>query len=129
MMTGPVRRQQGLTFLGWALILVLVGFGVFLFMKVFPVYMNQFKVVSVLNTLRDEPDLARAPKDMVRRRLQKLLDVNSIDRPRASDAIISGGHGNPRSVEIRYEVRKPFTSQVDVVFKFDHSVQLARSGG
>lgn len=102
--------------------LVLVGFGIYLFMKVFPVYMNQYKVVSVLKTLRSEPGMANAPKDMVRRRLQKLFDVNDIDRPKASDAVISGGAGEPRSIEVQYEVREPFTGQIDVVFKFDHSV-------
>lgn len=124
---GGIKRQRGLTFIGWAFTLVLVGVGIFVVMKIFPIYMNQYKITSVLDTLSDDRGLADAPRGAVRERLRKLFNVNDIEYVDAADAEISTGRES-RTVRIAYEVRQPFTGHIDVIFKFDNSVAVAGGG-
>jgi len=118
-----LQRQSGMTLVGWMFTLVLVGFVVYIGLKVVPIYLNAYNVDSVLRTLKGQPGIADAPPVVIRDHLGKMLDVNDIDHPTAREARISGAPGD-RTVELKYEVRAPLSSNIDMVFKFDPSVNL-----
>jgi len=122
-----LQHQRGMTLISWVFTLVLVGFVVYVGLKVVPIYINAYEVRSVLTTLKGEPGIAQATPEEIRSHLGKMLNVNYIDHPSARQARISGGPGD-RTVDIDYQARTQIAPNVELVFSFDPSVHLVGGG-
>jgi Tfp pilus assembly protein PilE len=48
----PLNRQKGMTAIGWLIVLALIGFFVLLTLKMLPSYLEYYKIVSTLDSLR-----------------------------------------------------------------------------
>ena len=53
----PRDRQQGMTFIGWVLMLMIFGFFVLLALKLIPTYLEYFRVVKQLSSLEEQGGL------------------------------------------------------------------------
>jgi hypothetical protein len=75
-------RQAGITFIGWVVLLVPLAIIFFAGLKLFPIYMNHFKVVQALNQTAD----ANRSTDIIsptaiRVELEKRFDIEGIEDP------------------------------------------------
>lgn len=76
----PSRRQRGMTF--WMLLFVLVVLGtVFLFgLKLFPIYLESFKINQIIKTVAQEPGIGNLSKREITEKLVKRFDIDDVRR-------------------------------------------------
>ena len=117
------KRQQGLTFISWLVILVVVGFFVLIALKVTPVYMEHFSVKAALESLKNEPLISRKPVSEIRKMLNRRLDMNSI-YSLTKDQILIDRRGGVTTVRIKYEERRNIVANMSLVMSFDDSIEL-----
>ena len=60
-MNSNPQRQQGVTFIGWIVILAIVGFFVLLGLRLGPVYLENFSVKQALASLENDPEAHNLP--------------------------------------------------------------------
>ncbi len=118
-----IRRQRGMTGLGWLTVLFLIGFFVFLGFKIIPIYLEHHSVESVLNSLKEEPLITQKTRAQVKGMVMARLNTNGI-RDIKGDSINVDKKPGVLTVRIAYEVRKNMAGNIDILIKFDNSVEL-----
>ncbi len=116
-------RQQGMTFIGVVIVLGLIAFFVLVALKLIPLYLENFKIVSSLQSLKSEAELGSKSAPEIMTLLSRRLDINDVRRLTPKDIEIKAGSGRAL-VRIKYEARESFIGNVDIVAKFDDSVEL-----
>jgi len=118
------RKQGGLTLIGFLIVLSMVIFVAFIGMKIVPIYMEYYSVVSAMNGVASERGSARySPFDIRVKVLNRLYVSYSAENVKEQHIKLTRGNGV--NLRIAYEVRKPVIGNLDVVAKFDRSVKLA----
>ncbi len=124
MQTVQIRKQNGLTLISFIFVLGFVLFVAFLGMKIGPIYMEYYSVVSAMNGVADERGSANySPYDIRVKVLNRLYVSYSAENVKEKHIKITRKNGVYLS--IAYEVRKPVIGNLDVVAKFSKSVRLA----
>ena len=91
--------------------------------KIAPVYMDNFSVGSVLNSLDDRTDIRKARPRDVKDWIAKGLQINAI-RDIPGDAIKVRQEGAFLVADVNYERRVEFISNIDVVITFENSWKI-----
>jgi hypothetical protein len=118
-----IRKQNGLTLIGFAMVLSLVVFFAYVGMKIGPIYLEYHAVKSALNTLKADPGAAKLPAYLIRERIIDSLYVSySTNTIKNNHIKIKRSDG--LQVRVAYEVRKHLLGNLDVVAKFDTFVVL-----
>jgi hypothetical protein len=122
------RKARGITLIGFVILLAVVGFFVYLAMRLVPVYLEYMNVVKSMEQVRSEPGMAQAPPEQIRRALSFKFSTQYVaDGAIPPQAIQVVREGNAQMLRIRYERRVPFVHNIELLVSFDKSVSL--SGG
>lgn len=116
------KNQKGMTFLGYVIVLSVIGFFAIMAMKLAPLYLEYQSVVKIMNNVAEESTAATPPATL-RDTIQKRLDVNDINRIKARDFKIERDKGTTR-LSISYEARTQFLGNLWFLLTFEHSVDL-----
>ncbi|SFN05542.1 DUF4845 domain-containing protein [Dokdonella immobilis] len=120
------NRSRGITFIGFLVVLVVVGFFVYLGMRLVPMYIEYMGVVKSMEQVRSEPGAGNMSPEQVRRSLQFKFDAQYVESgaipPEAIQVI---RQGNAQTLRIRYERRVPFIHNLEILGTFDKSVNLS----
>jgi hypothetical protein len=118
--------QKGITMIGFAFLLGIVGFFAYAAMKLIPAYTEYFGVVKSMKKLQTEPDIEHMTIDLIRAKLNVQFDLQYVDEkhvpPNAMQLITANGQ---RSLRIAYDVDLPFIYNVDLLVHFDKTVDLS----
>ena len=118
------KSQQGMTAIGMAMILALCGFVLVILVKLFPAYMEGFKISSSLQGLTSDNRVEGASDAKVKDLILKKLQVDDVDDVKAEHIKIVTS-GSKRTVSIEFEKRVPMMGNVDAVVKFgDNAVEI-----
>ncbi|MGZ8216046.1 DUF4845 domain-containing protein [Methylomagnum sp.] len=115
--------QRGITFIGFVLLMVGVGFVALVALKLAPVYLDHYKVVSVLKSLENDKDLASRSRDEILRTFEKRWDIDMIDSVTRDDVTIIKDIHHIK-VQIAYDVTKPILGNVDALIHFDDAIEV-----
>ncbi|HEB57534.1 MAG TPA: DUF4845 domain-containing protein [Gammaproteobacteria bacterium] len=118
------RKQAGMTAIGWVGVIALILMFVLLVLKLLPVYLDSFKVSSILSDIENEPGVANMTPVMISKTIMKRLDINMVDGVGKDDIYIDKQGKKKRSVEIDYEVRENIMGNIDVVVHFQKAVTI-----
>jgi hypothetical protein len=118
-----VKKQRGMTAIGWLIVLGMLSFFVLLVLRLAPGYLEFYKVKSVVESLKNEPYIGNKTPMEIRSLLQRRIDVNAIDSIQAKDIKITQQSGKT-TVTAQYEVRVPIMGNVDAVSKFEDSIEV-----
>jgi len=119
-----IHKQNGMTLIGFIFVLSFVVFISYIGMKIAPIYMEYYSVVSAMNGVAAERGSARlSPYDIRVRILNRLYVSYSDDNVKEQNIKLTRSNGV--HLRIAYEVRKPVIGNLDVVAKFDKSVRLS----
>ena len=118
--------QRGITLIGFAFMLIVVGFFAYAAMKLVPVYTEYFGVVKSMNSLQSQAGIESATIEDIRRRLNVSFDLQYVDDATIPDKNIQlitkdGQH----KLRIFYDKDLPFMYNVDLLVHFDHTVDLS----
>jgi len=111
-----LKLQRGMTGIGWMLVISIGAFFAYTLILLFPIYLDNFSVKSIINGLADG-DESFSSASKLRRILKIRLDVNSVTSVRYDDITISR-EADKFLLDIDYEVREPFLGNIDLVFTF-----------
>ncbi len=118
-----VHKQQGMTTIGWILVLALIAFFTVVVLRLTPIYLEYTKVVSVLESLQNEPGITRASKSEVVSLIGRRFEINDVENIKAKDAEIKNQEGR-LTVGFVYERRTNLFGNIDLVAKFDKSIEV-----
>lgn len=120
------KHARGITLIGFLFMLLIVGFFVYLGMRLVPMYVEYMGVVKSMEQVRAEPGARNMSPEQVRRSLQFKFDTQYVESgaipPEAIQVIRQGGSATLR---IRYERRVPFIHNLELLGTFDKSVSLS----
>jgi len=118
-----IRSQQGLSIVGFLIVLSLVIFTSYIGMRLWPIYYNHYAVVNAMNAVAAERGSANWSLSQVRVRVYSNLFVSGTEGF-IEDKDITKVRDNGIFIRIAYEVRKPLVGNLDVVATFDRKVRL-----
>jgi len=118
-----LRRQRGLSWLGWIALLLVVGFAVTVAAKIVPAYFDYFNLVEIAQNVQQDPGLQDASMPKLRYAIRSRMRINNIgDLGRLHD-LMNIQHVNGALVlDIDYEVRRHLLGNVDLVLHFQKRV-------
>ncbi len=114
-----MKRQRGMTGIGWLAILGLMSIIVLAALRLFPVYMDAMSIGSAVESLEKDADVFTGVND-VRSRLDKRFAINNIGFLTRDDVKITRD-GSFYLVDVDYESRVPFMYNIDFVVSFSYS--------
>jgi hypothetical protein len=123
------ERVKGITLIGFVIMLCVLGFFAYLAMRLIPMYVEYYGVVKAMEQVRSEPGSAQKSVEEIRRNLSLKFDTQYVDSASVPPSAIqlvreSGG----ATLRIAYEKRVEFLYNIDLVGKFDKSVNLRGAG-
>ncbi len=119
-----LQHQRGVTGITMILIVALIAFFSLLAIRLFPVYLEHFKVSSHLQNLAAEEGAGKFSDKEIRKTLAKRFDIDDVERIRPEDIFIERPDRNTIIIAIEYEVRTPAFGNVDMVISFIDEVEV-----
>jgi hypothetical protein len=122
-----MRKQHGITLIGFAIVLIIVGFFAYAAMKLVPVYSEYFGVVKSLKSLQSDAGIQNMGIEEIRRKLDTIFDVQYVDEtdvPLSAVTLITAN--GQHSLNVAYSVQKPFIYNIDLLVHFDYTVDLSK---
>lgn len=118
----PPKRQQGITFISWLVVLGIAGFFAVIGFALAPVYIEHYSIKHVLVSFENEPDLQKKDNATIRELMKRRLKINGVYDFNVRDNVKITHDKGHTTVRVAYEVRKPIMGNVDVVVHFDDAV-------
>ncbi len=121
-----MKKQAGMTLIGWVLVLGIIAFFATLAMRLIPMYQEYYGVLQIMDGMKTELKNNRLSKNQVLVLLYKRFDTGYIFSVKEDNIKISRGKNNVKvtKIEIDYEVRKPFIAQIDLVGHFQTEIDV-----
>jgi len=122
-----MNAQRGMTLTSFLVVLIVVGFFLYVGMKLFPMYQEYYAVRSAMKSLANEPEIGTMAPAQIQTLLFKRLDMNYSENVKPANVKFNR-RDNGWTLNVNYEVRRPLVGNLDVVGKFESSQDLIRSG-
>jgi hypothetical protein len=119
-----VRKNRGLTLIGFLIVLVIVLFFAYAGMRVVPMYLEYHALVNAMNKLQDDPMAKKMPPNRIKDSIQRSLWVSYASNNIKKEHIRISKKKEGINVRVAYEVREDFIGNIDLVASFDRSVIL-----
>jgi hypothetical protein len=117
------RGHQGLTLIGFLMVLVLLGIVAYLAMRLVPMYTEYFSVVNALKGVANEPGIESMDLDRIHNLLSRRFNISYVESIDHKDVkIIRDTNGMRLTVD--YEVRKPVVANIDLIAHFQKTVPV-----
>lgn len=118
------KRQAGMTMWSMLFILGTLAFFLFLFFKLLPPYMDDFKIAGALNSLSRQPDAGSMTVSQVKEALRKRLEIDSADNFDLEKTLTVEPRGKMKSIRINYESVVPIMFNISALLNFDHAIEV-----
>lgn len=117
--------QEGLTLLGFIIVVVVVGIFALVGMRLFPIYSEYYNVVGAMENLKNQPEITTKSPSQIKELFFRKLYVNYVENVEPKNVLVSRTGG--LHIRVKYEVRRPMVGNLDVVASFDKKVPLTES--
>lgn len=112
-----------MTLIGFIMVLALVLFAAYLAMRLVPIYLNHYSVVSEMRAVAAEPGSANRPPQTIRRDLMARFEVSYVSHVRPENIRIDRGQG--ARLIVAYEVQEHLIGNIDAVIRFERVEELS----
>lgn len=128
-----IRKQKGLSFLGFLSVAALVGVVALLIMKLFPLYNESFKVYSGMKAVTGMSGVATMGTREIRKFLLRNYEVADVDRFNDHNIkdyvkITRTADKKGRIMTMKYQSQAPLIGNLSVIMDFDKSIPVAGTG-
>lgn len=118
------RSQQGLSILGWLVVLAVVAFFASTAFKVLPHYMDYMSMEKIITSVEtDKASDVRTVGEFYNH-VSKGMQVNNIRDLNMRDAMQVKVENNEFLVHLKYEKREPLIENLDLVVNFDKEFRV-----
>ena len=111
-----IYKQRGMTLIGFLIVLSAALFVAYIAMKLVPIYLNHYSVVSSMKSLAAEPDASDMSEARLRDLLSRKFSTSYVKHITARDIEIVRSTGV--EVVAEYEVREDLIGNLDAVITF-----------
>lgn len=121
------RDQRGMTLTSFIVVLAVVGFAIYIGMKLIPMYSEYMAVKKALEGMASDTELATSDAATVRDRFFRRMDMSYSESIKPENIkLVRRDAGWLMTVD--YEVRRPMVANLDVVARFKAEKELKRIG-
>lgn len=118
------RSQQGLSILGWLVVLAVVAFFASTAFKVLPHYLDYMSLEKIITSVEtDKASDVRTVGEFYNH-VSKGMQVNNIRDLNMRDAMQVKVENNEFLVHLKYEKREPLIENLDLVVNFDKEFRV-----
>lgn len=122
-------KQKGMTLIGMLLTMAVVVMVVVVAMRVVPVVIQHYSIVSAIKAL-DQVSPGSLTGDpaadvsTLRSSLSKRLDINGIEDLKPEELVITPDGANKYKVRLKYTVIRPLAFNMGLIFNFDRTIEV-----
>ena len=116
-----IRRQRGVTFIGWLILLIPMAILGYVAIRLVPIYLNYMRVAHSVEQTATEmktDDVATLTPLLIRATLSKHFDIESITFPDVKDVTVTRD-GTGWTIEAKFEDAAPLFGNISMVVDFD----------
>jgi hypothetical protein len=117
-----IRRQRGVTAIGWIIILALIGFFSLITIKLLPVYSEYFSVSNSLDSVVKQDAISGKGKAAIVELVLRRFQINEVKSARRGHINVTKRSGHVE-ITVDYEVRKNLFGNLDIVVHFVKTAQ------
>jgi hypothetical protein len=117
------RDQRGMTFVGMAFILALVGIIAYAGLRLVPLYLNYLKVARSIDATASEFKSDNPDPGGIRRSLEKHWQIEDISSVDSKDVEIVKDESGV-ALHVAYDDSAPYISNVSLTVHFDKTVKV-----
>lgn len=117
------HSQQGVTFIGLMIILMLIAFFTLITLKILPIYMDDWKVSSLLDGFKEEPLITQKSPAEVRTLIGRRMKIGYVDHVKLAQFDVEKKDGK-LILSIEYEYRVNLVGNLDVIAAFNHETVI-----
>lgn len=125
------QKQNGMTFLGFLVVVALVCFFALVALKLFPLYNESFTVTQSLKTVANQSEAAKMNERELQKAFMRAVEINDIDRfnERNINEFLSANKvgEKPREMYMYYEARTKLFGNLDIVYVYDKTFELGNN--
>jgi len=115
-------KHKGMTLIGTLLFMCLLGFIAYTGIRIGPIYSEYYSVVKAMDTVSSEPGVGNKPPAAIKDMMLKHFYASYVERVKAKDIKITRNRG--KKMVIKYDVQESFIGNIDLLLKFEKSVDL-----
>lgn len=119
-----IRKHDGLTLIGFLIVLVVSLFFAYAAMRVIPMYLEYHALTNAMELLQKDPGATSMTPGKIKQKIQMSLWASYASNNIKDKHIRISKTGQGIRVRVAYEVRKPFLGNIDIIGSFDRSVIL-----
>lgn len=120
----PIKKQQGMTFISWVIVLVFLLFQGVIAMNVLPVFITDSSVKKIMEVLPTDPKARGLTTRDLKNLLAKRLSINSIYDVTAEHITVKKQR-DYNNVTIEYEPRGKLIGNLDYIVSFKHEAKVS----
>ena len=120
-----MRKQRGVTMIGWIFLLVPVAIVVYAGIRVGPEYFNYYKLVTAMKETAKQLEANEVLTPVnIRASLEKRFDTGYIDEPNVKDIEVSKTEGG-WEMKAEYETVVPMFGNLNLLIDFNSTVLVS----
>ena len=121
-----LRKQMGMTVIGWVLTLVVLAFGVLFVLRLVPLYTESFKIDQALSSIIRDPSTAESSRAEIVKRFVARMSIDDVDRFDSEEKVkdsLTVEKGNGRTViRMQYQTLAPLVGTLSILADWDKEV-------
>lgn len=121
-----IRKNSGLTLIGFLIVIAVGLFFAYSAMRVIPMYLEYHALNNALEVLQKDPQSAKMSPSQIKTKIKMSLWASYADNNIKKEHMRISKKSEGINVRVKYEVRKPFLGNIDIIGKFDRSVILRK---
>lgn len=118
------RAQQGITLIGFIMVLVVFGCVAYIAMRLIPMYTEYFSVVKALKGVSTESGIEMMDERKIRDLLSRHFDISYVESIQPKDVKIKRDQSG-LTMSVDYEVRAPLAYNVFLLCHFENTVRTS----
>ena len=125
-----MKKQQGMTLIGSLMTMIVIVMAVVLVMRIVPVVIEHYTIVSSIKNLSDTPVADSDPVSAVaalKNSLMKRLDINEVNDLKDNQISITPDGEHKYKVRLKYQVIKPLMFNMNLLFDYDDTIEVTVS--
>ena len=125
-MKAGISKEKGWGLWSFALLLVGIAFAAVVVLRLMPIYLNHFKIVTHINEIAQNEETNDMSKGEIRETIEKRFGIDNVEfiDPRKDIEIVSDKK-NQKTIKVNYEAKVKFIYNLSVIGEFkDLEVQV-----
>ena len=122
------NRQQGITAIGWLVLLTPFAIVLNAGIRLAPLYLNYMKVVRALEVAASSAKSGAGDQVAIRTAIDRHFEIDMVDYPTTKDIQIRR-EGTAWVIEAKYDDEAPLLGNVSLHVTFDKRVRTSGGGG